>query len=130
MSSAQHGLPVGPNFRYVLHDMKLNYDSDALHRFCRERGIAKLELFGSALRDDFQPDTGVDLLCTLTAEKDNRCDPFEWVDIKLGLEEIFSVSSTQAPSAILRCRWWPACDRARPETPSVRRSVAPVESRG
>ncbi len=69
--------------------MKLAYDTEALRRFCRERGIAKLELFGSALRDDFQPDSDVDLLCTLTPDKDNGCGLFEWVDMKLGLERIF-----------------------------------------
>ncbi len=69
--------------------MKLAYDAEALRRFCRERGIVRLELFGSALRDDFRPDSDVDLLCTLTAEKDKRCGLFEWVDLQLGLQGIF-----------------------------------------
>jgi uncharacterized protein len=70
--------------------MKLAYDSEALNRFCRERGIVSLELFGSALREqDFREDSDVDLLCTLSAEQDNRCGLLEWVDMKLRLEEIF-----------------------------------------
>ena len=44
--------------------MKLRYDPEALRRFCRERGIARLELFGSALRDDFGAGSDVDLLAT------------------------------------------------------------------
>lgn len=32
--------------------------------FCRANGIARLELFGSALRPDFRPDSDVDLLVT------------------------------------------------------------------
>ena len=31
----------------------------------------------------------MDLLCTLTPEKDERCGLLEWVDMKLGLEGIF-----------------------------------------
>ena len=34
----------------------------ALSAFCRERGIKRLAIFGSALRDDFGPDSDVDLL--------------------------------------------------------------------
>src|SRR6266567_7685012 len=69
--------------------MKLAFDAEILRRFCRERGIAKLELFGSALREDFRPDSDVDLLCTLTEEKDQRCGLLEWVDMQFGLESIF-----------------------------------------
>ena len=34
--------------------MQLNFDHQALADFCRARGIRKLSLFGSALRDDFR----------------------------------------------------------------------------
>ena len=30
-------------------------DRKAIARFCQERGIRKLSIFGSALRDDFEP---------------------------------------------------------------------------
>ena len=69
--------------------MKLVYDSETLGQFCRERGIARLELFGSTLRDEFRPERDVDLLCTLTEEKDQRCGLMEWVDLQLGLQNIF-----------------------------------------
>lgn len=32
--------------------------------FCRRWGIVRLELFGSALRDDFRPDSDIDFLYT------------------------------------------------------------------
>ena len=67
--------------------MKLQYDPEAVRQFCRERGIAKLEVFGSALRDDFRPDSDVDLLCTLNA--DSTCTLFGWADIQMQLAEIF-----------------------------------------
>ncbi|MBI4661451.1 MAG: nucleotidyltransferase domain-containing protein [Verrucomicrobia bacterium] len=67
--------------------MKLAYDNEALGRFCRERGIARLEVFGSALRDDFRPDSDVDLLCTLRS--DAKCTLLGWADMQFKLEEIF-----------------------------------------
>ncbi|MYD36206.1 MAG: nucleotidyltransferase [Dehalococcoidia bacterium] len=35
---------------------------DRLASFCEERGIRRLSVFGSALRDDFGPESDVDLL--------------------------------------------------------------------
>ena len=35
---------------------------DALAEFCREHGIARLAIFGSALREDFGPESDIDLL--------------------------------------------------------------------
>jgi predicted nucleotidyltransferase len=37
-------------------------DSDAIADFCRRHHIRKLSLFGSVLRDDFRPDSDVDVL--------------------------------------------------------------------
>ncbi len=68
---------------------ELAYDREVLRRFCRERGIGKLELFGSARGKDFRADSDVDVLCTLTPERDRHVGLLEWVEIKLGLEEIF-----------------------------------------
>ncbi len=36
--------------------------SEAIASFCRKHHIRKLALFGSALRDDFGPDSDIDLL--------------------------------------------------------------------
>ena len=35
---------------------------EALAAFCRQHGIRRLAVFGSALRDDFRPDSDIDLL--------------------------------------------------------------------
>jgi len=67
--------------------MKLQIDRKAIARFCQERGVARLELFGSAVRDDFRSDSDVDLLCTLRS--DVRCGLFGWVALKLELENLF-----------------------------------------
>ena len=41
---------------------RLEIDDVALARFCRKHGIRRLALFGSVLRDDFGPDSDVDVL--------------------------------------------------------------------
>jgi predicted nucleotidyltransferase len=40
----------------------LNISDEALAAFCRKWQVVALDLFGSALRDDFGPDSDVDLL--------------------------------------------------------------------
>jgi predicted nucleotidyltransferase len=40
----------------------IHMPADKLAEFCKRNGIRKLLLFGSALRDDFQPDSDIDLL--------------------------------------------------------------------
>jgi predicted nucleotidyltransferase len=40
----------------------LEIPKDALADFCRRHGVRRLSLFGSILRDDFQPDSDIDVL--------------------------------------------------------------------
>ena len=42
--------------------LKLAVPEDALAEFCQEHGIRRLAIFGSALRDDFGPESDVDVL--------------------------------------------------------------------
>src|SRR5437867_12303187 len=67
--------------------MKLDFNREKLGRFCRERGIARLELFGSALRADFRGDSDVDLLATLRA--DARPTLLDWAEMQESLAELF-----------------------------------------
>ncbi len=67
--------------------MKVQFDPENLNRFCRERGIARLELFGSALRDNFREDSDVDLLCSL--RPDAHPTLFDWADMQEKLAEMF-----------------------------------------
>ena len=41
---------------------RISIDRDAVSAFCRRHHIARLALFGSVLRDDFRPDSDVDVL--------------------------------------------------------------------
>ena len=45
-------------------DIKLELPLEQIGGFCRRWGIARLEIFGSALRDDFGPDSDVDFIFT------------------------------------------------------------------
>ncbi len=67
--------------------MKIAYDPETLSRYCRQTGIARLELFGSALRDDFSAESDVDLLCTLRV--DACCTLLGWADMQTKLGRIF-----------------------------------------
>jgi predicted nucleotidyltransferase len=45
----------------------INIPADKIAEFCKKNGIRKLSLFGSALRDDFRPDSDIDLLVEFRA---------------------------------------------------------------
>jgi len=40
----------------------ITFDRKALEKFCLENGIKKLSLFGSVLKDNFGPDSDIDML--------------------------------------------------------------------
>jgi predicted nucleotidyltransferase len=45
-----------------MHVSSLQLPHDRIAAYCRQNGIERLLLFGSALRDDFRPDSDVDML--------------------------------------------------------------------
>lgn len=49
-------------------NLKLSMPMDRVSAFCRRWRIARLEVFGSALRDDFGRESDVDLLATYLPE--------------------------------------------------------------
>ena len=66
---------------------RLHFDQERLGRLCEERGVARLDLFGSALRDDFREDSDVDLLAAL--RPDARVTLLDWADLQEKLSEVF-----------------------------------------
>ena len=46
----------------TIAELPISIDRQELANFCRERGIRKLSLFGSVLRNDFSPGSDVDVL--------------------------------------------------------------------
>jgi len=61
--------------------------SGAVKSFSRRWRIRELALFGSVLRDDFKPDSDIDILVSF--EEDARWTLFDLVDMKEELEKIF-----------------------------------------
>ncbi|MFN7987582.1 MAG: nucleotidyltransferase family protein [Thermoanaerobaculia bacterium] len=41
---------------------RIDLDQTVVEAFCRKHGLRRLSLFGSVLRDDFRPDSDVDVL--------------------------------------------------------------------
>lgn len=62
-------------------------DKDALADFCRRWKIAELSLFGSALRDDFGPESDLDFLVSF--EPGTSLDLLDLVTMKDELEARF-----------------------------------------
>ena len=48
--------------------LQIDLPAEALAAFCQKWQIVRLEVFGSALRDDFQPDSDIDFLATFAPE--------------------------------------------------------------
>jgi uncharacterized protein len=64
----------------------LDVPDEAIGAFCRKWKITRIELFGSALRDDFRPDSDVDLLVAF--EEGARVTLFDLVEMQ---EEISGI---------------------------------------
>lgn len=46
----------------------MNIDTDKIAEFCRKWNVTEFAVFGSALRDDFGPDSDVDVLVTFAPD--------------------------------------------------------------
>lgn len=60
---------------------------DRLEEYCRAHGIVRLEVFGSALRDDFGPDSDIDLLVVF--EPGRTPGMFRFHGVEEGLSRLF-----------------------------------------
>ena len=65
----------------------ITIDREAVAAFCRRWKITELALFGSVLRDDFRPDSDVDVLVTFQA--DARWGLFDHVEMQDELSRVF-----------------------------------------
>ena len=66
--------------------LRFPWPTEKIEEFCRKWKIARLELFGSALRDDFRPESDVDILVTF--EPDDSWSLFDHVDMQDEIAEI------------------------------------------
>lgn len=60
---------------------------DKIDSFCKQWKVKELSLFGSALRDDFRPDSDVDVLVSFFA--DARWSLFDLVNMADELRDVF-----------------------------------------
>ncbi len=65
----------------------LTIDHDAIATFCGKWKIKELALFGSVLRDDFRPDSDVDVLVTF--QPDAGWGLFDHVQMQDELSDVF-----------------------------------------
>ncbi len=65
----------------------LTISEDKIKRFCREYGIRKLSLFGSALRPDFGVESDVDILAEF--QPGHTPGYFSLLDMEVELTDIF-----------------------------------------
>jgi len=65
---------------------RIAIDHEQIAEFCRRWKITEFALFGSVLRDDFRPDSDVDVLVTFAP--DARYSLFDLVHIEEELKEI------------------------------------------
>ena len=49
--------------------LRISVDRERIAEFCRKHHIQKLAVFGSALREDFRPDSDVDVLVWFVPEE-------------------------------------------------------------
>lgn len=65
----------------------IDYDKEKLRDFCRKWKVTEFSLFGSVVRDDFGPESDVDVLVTFAP--DARRSLFDMVHMEDELVEIF-----------------------------------------
>ena len=84
---------------------RLPVDRSAIEDFCRRWKITEFSFFGSVLRDDFGPDSDVDVLVSFA--EDARWSLFDHVDMEDELREIFGRDvDVVTRRAIERSRNW------------------------
>ncbi len=62
-------------------------DMPRIEEFCHRWKVAEFALFGSVLREDFRPDSDVDVLVTL--QPNNGLSLYDWIDMIDELKEMF-----------------------------------------
>jgi uncharacterized protein len=67
---------------------KITIPRKKIAEFCRRRQVVEFSLFGSVLREDFRPDSDVDVLVTFAP--DAQVSLFDLVDMKIELEGLFN----------------------------------------
>ena len=70
-----------------MQSKKFTLPRKEIEEFCKRWSITEFSVFGSVLRDDFRPDSGVDVLVSIDPKA--QIGLFELIDMKLELERMF-----------------------------------------
>jgi predicted nucleotidyltransferase len=70
-----------------LMNARVSIDQDQIADFCRRWKVTELSLFGSVLRDDFRPESDIDVLVTFSSEA--PWSLFDLVTMQGQLQQIF-----------------------------------------
>ena len=68
-------------------NLNLSVPMNRVSEYCRANGIKRLDVFGSALRADFGPESDIDLLVEF--EPDRKLGLFDFVRIEQGFADLF-----------------------------------------
>ena len=68
-------------------DVQIDVPMERIEAFCRRWKVREFSLFGSVLRNDFRPDSDVDVLVDL--QPDHGLSLYDWVDMIDELRTIF-----------------------------------------
>lgn len=68
--------------------LALELPREQIAEFCRRNAIRKLALFGSVLRDDFRPESDIDVLIDFVPE--SKVNFFQFVEIQDNLQRILN----------------------------------------
>ncbi len=79
---------------------RIRIDHDRIVAFCRSWHVTELSLFGSVLRDDFRPDSDVDVLVSFSP--DAPWHLMHLVEMREELERIFGREVDLAEKSALR----------------------------
>ena len=66
---------------------RLKASPEQIAAFCQNWRIIEFAIFGSILRDDFRPNSDIDVLVTF--DPDSHWSLLDWVDMKDQLKELF-----------------------------------------
>lgn len=83
-----------------MRHINVEIPQDKIAGFCRRRKITEIALFGSVLRDDFGPESDIDVLITFTS--DARHSLFDLVAMQDELQSILSRKVDLIEKAVLR----------------------------
>lgn len=81
-------------------NIQITFARQEIEAFCRKWKIIEFSLFGSVLRDDFRPDSDIDVLLTFSPEEHWRY--YNLLDMKDELKESSGERSTSSKDVLSR----------------------------